>query len=84
MPANQRLGLEIDRSTDQRGEQPIKPDEEQSIGGAKPVLGGADRFSTSSWWWRNTISASRAARDLNSPTRNPPSNVMKSIMSARR
>jgi acetyl/propionyl-CoA carboxylase alpha subunit len=31
-------------------------------------LGGADRFKTRSWWRRNTISASRPACDLNSPT----------------
>ena len=35
MPANQRLGLEDDRGSEQRREQPVEPDEDQPICGAQ-------------------------------------------------
>jgi hypothetical protein len=46
-------------------------------------LAGADRCRTTSCWRRNAISASRAARDLNSPTSNPPSSLKRSIIPKR-
>src|SRR5215469_4115384 len=46
-------------------------------------LAGADRFKTTSCWRRNAVSASRAARDLNSPTSNPPSSFKRSSIPKR-
>ena len=39
MPAYQRLGLEDDRSSEQRREQPVQPDEDQPICYAQPEPG---------------------------------------------
>ena len=40
VPAQQRLGLEDNRSSEQRREQPIEPDKDQPICGAQPEPGG--------------------------------------------
>jgi hypothetical protein len=39
MPPHQRLGLEDDRGSEQRREQPVEPDEDQPICRAQPELG---------------------------------------------
>ena len=39
MPAHERLGLEDDRGSKQRGEQPVEPDEDQPICIAQPEPG---------------------------------------------
>ena len=59
------------------------PAEEPIAASAPPrkrLLVGADRLKTRSWWRRNTISASRPACDLNSPTSHPPSSLTRSII----
>lgn len=40
VPAQQRFGLEDDRSSEQRREQPVEPDKDQPICGAQPEPGG--------------------------------------------
>jgi hypothetical protein len=60
VPTEQRLGLEDDRCSEQRREQPIEPDKDQPICGWR---------STTSYWRRNTISASRVAGNRNNPMR---------------
>jgi hypothetical protein len=39
MPAQQRLGLEDDRNSDERREQPVEPDKDWPICSAQPELG---------------------------------------------
>jgi hypothetical protein len=73
------------RGFEQGGEQPMEPDEHQAICRAQPEPRRRGPLQdTTSCWRRNAISASRVARDLNSPTSNPPNSFEKSIIPAMR
>ena len=67
MPTYQRLWLKMIAAPSSE-ENFHRASKDQSICGRQLSLGGADRLKTRSWWRRNTLSASRPACDLNSPS----------------
>src|SRR4051794_14212170 len=83
MPAHQRLRLENNGGFDQAREQPIKRDEDQAICRAQPEPRWRRPLQDDKLLAENANSASRAARDLNSPRSNPPSSFKRSIIPKR-